>query len=307
LREIRNVYFAEAHTAISGAIVFAIGAFLLAAAVVFYRRKRIPLISIPAAVLFLLAQEKREAVSVTISWFDTILSEGVFSAIAALLYPVVAFAIFVWALRARNKEPRRLSQLTVILLVITGCLALLFWATLAAKFNALRSESSPIAVTRSFYNHISNVRQITWSPIISGFSLSIVLMTSAIFLPILCAFSLRRRPRRTEDEQEGRKTSIPLIALIVTICAFAFVCLFGLLENRYKASLTKIALAEDEDWKTWRERAKDDVARVESEEGLRFLRKMLNDPREFFWHRFILHYLWENSQSLKGDGSGVTF
>jgi hypothetical protein len=292
LSELQNARFAEGINSVTGAVVLAIGLFLLVAALVTYRHgtgKSI-LISSTAPSLFIFLAQGREMIEVSRG-----VRAGVFFYIA-IIFAIVAIAIFIRGLLVRKKAPGKMSLLTVALLVMTGCLALAFWITSLVEISAIHS-SELHAVCQPVPPDIVNY----YYPLVVSASLFyICLMLCAVFLPIMCAFSLRQTAEASGKTGGIRRSSLPLIALGVSIAAFLVAGFFGLGENPYKASLRKVSLpyglsggSSDKEW------VKDDVARIESEEGLRFLREMVNDPREFYWHQYIVNYLWNWSQNPK--------
>jgi hypothetical protein len=277
LSELQNARFAEGIFSVTGSIVLAAGLFLLAAALMRYRRttgKAIPiLLAVPSLFIFL-AQGREMPEVRCITWFDVLTKAGVFFYIA-IIFSIVALAIFVRGLMVRKKAPEKMVLLTVALLVITGFLATAFWVTSLLKISAIHSSE-----LQAVYRPAPlNIAEYSFPLEDSAFLFSICLMLCAVFLPILCAFSLRHLPEQTTETRPAGKPVFPLIAGGLTLIAFAAAGFFGLRENPYRTALRKVSLPyglysefSDKEW------VKDDLARIESEEGLSFLREMVN-PR----------------------------
>jgi hypothetical protein len=305
LEQLRSALFAEGMFAIPGALALAAGFLLLGAALVVYRRLTLGGVSLPAAApaMFLLARRQPAFEQPGITYGKLVLAGGVFSVLASF-FPLAGLVIFIWALIVRNREPRRTSQLTVVLTGVAGLLAVIFWISVLVSLggSALGFERFTSAEQHADFG---------LPPVSSGFYLAAVLFFSSIFLPILCAFSLRRQPQentepaedketREEEEPGDAKTSrLYLTARVVVIASVLIAGFFGLYENSYRASLRRVSL---EDERMGITAPAGDLNRLETDDGVEFLRTVLANPREFYWHRFITWFLLEKNRNPKaGD------
>ncbi len=289
LQQLRNAIYTEANFAISGALVLSVALFLLIAALVSCRRRMARLVAMPAAfpALFLLTQEGREIVVEEITWFGTIGRGGVFSVVASFV-PLVFLVLFIWALTVRNKEPRTTSLLTILMATVTGCVGLFFWVSTMSHIAPFRSLPQS-AEAFSYHEGL----KILCRPLVMTWVLYVVLLASAIFIPILCAFSLRQPRKKSEKTEPAKKASLPLIAGVVAVIVFVVAGCLGFREDPYKESLREVSVY------CGGEMPEEDVARIESQEGIKFLCETLHDPREYYWHQFIVEYLWRWSGNPK--------
>jgi len=304
LSELLNARLAEGINSVTGAIVLAVGLFLLAAALVSYRRgigKSISISLVAPSLFIFLAQGRQVLERRFFTYFDVVPIAGVFLFIA-IAFGIVAIAIFIRALIVRKKAPEKMLLLTVALLVITGCLAVGFWVTSLVKIGAIHS-SSPLY--RMYQPAPSDITQWYFPLVVSASLFYGCLMLCAVFLPILCALSLKRSPDQTVETKPTGKPVFPLIAGVLTLIAFAVAGFFGLHENRFKTALRNVAHYGPQ----FRiEREKDRPREVqsamdvfESEEGLQFLRETMNAPGEYYWHEFVALYMWQYIRNPKSQ------
>jgi len=289
LEQIRDAYLGQGVHAITGMLLFAGALFLLAGALLVYRRGIVKLISAPTAipVLFLITQ--REVSEIITSWdtIDTIKTGGLLSFVMGILL-ILLVLFFIWAMIVRNKKPVKSSLLTVLLLVTIGCGIAAFWILL--RMHISRANPAHLSFLSGATMH--DVYQDLVVPIIAGALLTNVLLLSSIFLPILCAFSLRT-PCVSEKDKHSSPSRLPLIAMLVMLSVFVVAGFFGLRTNPYKESLGAFG-------NMLGDVAPEHRKRLESEDGLHVLQSIMNDPREHYWHPFAMIFLWEECHSPKG-------
>jgi hypothetical protein len=288
----RGVY-AQAMAAVLGALILSVGFLLLAAALVVHHRGRIRLIPPTAAVpvIFILAQGRAVR---TVSPFDSFFSSGAFSIVASLV-PAVFLILFIWGVTVRNSRPRRNLLPTVIMTVVAGCVALIFWITTLAHLAPLRSPPQPTGrVVWGFILPLHGLHARSWS-------LSTLLFASALFIPILCAFMLRRLPEEPEKTETGKKPLLPLIAGAAAVAVLVIAGYLGFRQSPYKTALQEVSIQLGIEGGLCPPHVEDEQALLDSEEGMDFLLSTIRNPREFYWHRYVAYYLWNHSANPKAS------
>ena len=285
----RDAYLSQGSTAVTGLIFLAIGLFLLAYALITYRRGANRLIAAPiiAPAAFLALQERAVIEEETITGWETLLRGGYFTVIGWVLL-VVSLMFFVWALIVRNKKPDKSSLLTIALLVIAGGSAVVFWILWLLHVGNVET-------TGTGYPFFLPPAQVM--PLVSMYMFSVFLLFSSIFLPILCAFSLRRQPEKVDKITKTGKLSFPVTAGGIALIALLVAGFVGLRRDPYKELLSKVGLVFPGDPTEYMQDK--NLQTLESEESLQRLLKMLNDPGEYYWHPVIAQYLWEHCRNPK--------
>ncbi len=298
LEALRSAVFSEGLSAISSAILLTAGFFLLAGAIYVYRKGRgwsLPAAS-AAPAFVLLAHSRLRPEELGVSYGSLPFHGSVFTFLAAL-FPIAAVAIFIWALTVRKTRPGKASMLAVVLPVVAGLLCALFWGW---TLGVLRSSSAGFERFQS----AEEIGRFVFAPITSGYLLAVIMLFSSILVPILCAFALRPREEQEEmpaAEEQGR-SPVFLRARVAVLAALVIAAFAGLYESGYRASLRRVSVAlrerrNPEEYKAARKSAGSDIARLETDGGMEFLRSLMLNPREYYWHLFATWFLLEESEN----------
>ncbi len=321
---IQSSVFAAGFFAVIWALVLAAGFLLLALIVRHYVRGRsvVPTAGIVAPAALVLAGGLDAFGRPETDYGQIVSQAGSFQYIGSLLI-VLAVVLFIWALAVRNRDRRRNALLAFGLAVVAGVSAVLFWVFVLVHMSGPGMAAEGVPSEES-------IGQFGYPPIAAAMQMSGIMLLSAVFLPILFAFLLKRPgdedlPRKLKTAAGSR---IPVIAVIAV---FAVSGAAGLYENPRRSALRSACVEvsgrdsgdvggdgliyeKGEEWRfyaggmphdcTWEEEWEkplqdSSVTRLESKEGLDFLREMLTDAGKTHWHEFVVDFLWNWARSRR--------
>ena len=301
MEQLHNAIFGQGISTLRGTPLLAVSLFLLCTALFTYRRKMIGTASIPTVAPAIFQAGARRAVSFEEppSVFSLMLQESIFCVVTFILSICISVAC-IWTMITYKRKPRRTLLLTIIVGAAMGCLALVYWMLSNINITNLRL----IVTLAQGIPSPADVAKCVFMALASTYFLSITLMVSCLVLPILFALSLREPSEKADKTQGEKRNSTPLIALVMTIAAFSVAGFLGLRENPYMASLRNVSLPLLREWLGLSgeslEKFAEDAARLDSPEGIEFLKKTTHNLREAYWHPLILEYLFEHSKNPKG-------
>lgn len=192
-RENLRERFSSSTPAATGALTGSIGFFLLGAILPISQRKTLPawFASAVIAPLYSFTQPERRVAE----FFDPVeyyIPWGVFT-VSAFIFIVGTIVVSIWGLVARKRNPNRVRWLTMLCLFSISLLLLIFWLSILAA-------GCQLAQTASLYDNDPTVADLA-GPVywfsVQAFWLSVSLLLSAIFLPLLCMLTLKH-PQRKE-------------------------------------------------------------------------------------------------------------
>jgi hypothetical protein len=290
-QRLQEVIAAQGIATAAGVLVLGVSLVLLGAVFLHFKRGfRFSPVSHGALGMFVVAaafDAERRAVTNEPSIIE-LLQRASLIDVAAMIVVVCIAAVGVVSLILGRKKPRLSARIVGYAVLFLGGFAIVTWVSLAGTITEMR-PSMRFGEAYVSPADLANAIERGW---MTNYFFSWLMLVACIVLPLVCAVAMRRMSRDKEPAG-GKNSKAPLWGMFAVLAIFVGAGVCGAWEDPYHRSLRTIAANYGEEGlKAVREHAR----RLDSDEGLAFLRRSMYDHDQFFYHRFIIEHLWKYSR-----------